>query len=185
MEKGKPTARALATNQPSYPRIFTYEMRQDDPVKCTSAKMRRFRIATGIRKEQIPQKAIVLNPSAEHILSREDSENASHFGVVVIDCSWNLAENAFRIYFRGIQRKLPALLAGNPTNYARIGRLSSIEAVAAALYIMDYKKASEKILSLYKWGHTFLTLNHDPLEEYSRAKNENEIVELQKSYFHL
>jgi pre-rRNA-processing protein TSR3 len=169
--------------QETCPRIFTYEMRQDDPAKCTSAKMRKFRIARGIRKEQIPQNAIVLNPAAESIVLNEDRENAGRFGLVVIDCSWNLAEKVFKVHFKGIQRKLPALLAGNPTNYAKLGRLSSLEAVGAALYIMNYKKASEEILSLYKWGPTFLTLNHDPLEEYAKANNNDEVIEIEKAYF--
>ncbi|MDH2901426.1 MAG: DUF367 family protein [archaeon] len=169
--------------QVSVPGIFTYEMRQDDPAKCTSAKMRKFGIARKISKEHIAQDAIVLNPLAESIILNKDREMASRFGIVVIDCSWNLAENAFKIRFRGLQRKLPALLAGNPTNYAKLARLSSVEAVAAALYIMDYKDLSEKILSIYKWGPTFLSLNHDPLEEYSKARDNEELLEIEKMYF--
>ncbi len=165
------------------PRIFAFEMRQDDPAKCTSAKMRKLGIAAGIRKEQIPQKAIVLNPFAESIILNKDRESASQFGLVVIDCSWNLAQNVFKLRFKGLQRKLPALLAGNPTNYAKVGLLSSVEAVSAALYIMSYKTASQKILSIYKWGPTFLLLNHDPLEEYSKASSVEEVLEIQRAYF--
>ena len=34
-----------------------------------------------------------------------------------------------------------------------------------------------------KWGPTFETLNHDPLEEYSKATSEMEIEEIERSFF--
>ncbi len=165
------------------PRIFTFEMRQDDPSKCTSAKMRKFGYATPIRKERIARESIVLNPSGMSYVARNDREGAQRHGLVVIDCSWNLASSVFTTNFKGNQRRLPALLAWNPTNYSKLGSLSSIEAVAATLYIMDLKTVSEKILSLYKWGPTFLTLNHDALEDYSGAVTPGQITELEQAYF--
>lgn len=59
------------------------------------------------------------------------------------------------------------MLAGNPTNYGIIGRLSTAEAIAAALIITGFRDQGEKILSLFKWGSTFLSLNEDPLESYA------------------
>lgn len=165
------------------PRIFTLEFHQDDPAKNTSAKMRKFGFASPIRKERISMNSIVLNPSALIVVSKQDRVTAQRHGLVVIDCSWSLVDSVFALHFKGIQRKLPALLAGNPTNYAKLGKLSSIEAVAASLYIMDFKHLAEKILSIYKWGPTFLSLNHDSLEDYSRAGSIEEIVKLEKSYF--
>jgi pre-rRNA-processing protein TSR3 len=167
----------------AHPKIFTLEMRQDDPTKCTSAKMRKFGFVRSIHRERIPRNAIVLNPAAAQVLGMNDKGNVSRFGLVVIDCSWNLAENVFRFAFKGIQRRLPALLAGNPTNYAKVGRLSSVEAVGAALYIIGFKEASQRVLSLYKWGHTFFELNHDPLEDYALAIDQNEILEIERAYF--
>ena len=145
--------------------------------------MRKFGIARGVRKQQIARNAIVLNPSAKSIILNSDRKMAQRFGLVVVDCSWNLAENVFKIRFKGLQRKLPALLAANPTNYAKLGRLSSIEAVCAGLYIMDFKAVSGQILSIYKWGPTFLSLNHDPLEDYCKASSTEEILEMEKMYF--
>jgi pre-rRNA-processing protein TSR3 len=165
------------------PKIFTYEMHQDDPEKCTSAKMRKLSIAKQIRKEQISNKAIVLNPSAEFVILNKDRDFCELFGLVVIDCSWNLAENIFKIHFKGLQRRLPALLAGNPTNYSRLGRLSSVEAIAAALWIMGYHHGPEQVLSIYKWGPTFLSLNHDPLEEYRKATSQEEVLGIESEFF--
>lgn len=171
------------TEKKTLPRIFVYEMHQDDPSKCTSAKMRRFGIARGISKQHIPRNAVVLNPYGELPVMMTDRQDTEQYGLVVIDCSWNLADSAFNSHFNGKQRRLPALLAGNPTNYAKLGCLSSIEAVAAALYIVDFKPLSEKILSIYKWGPTFLSLNHDALEDYSRALSVEAIKDLEHAYF--
>jgi pre-rRNA-processing protein TSR3 len=117
------------------------------------------------------------------MLLPSDSEMARNHGLVVIDCSWNLADGVFRQRFKGEQRKLPILLAGNPTNYSKQSRLSSLEAVAGALYIMGVKEHAKKLLSLYKWGETFLTLNFDLLEDYSNAKDIAEIENVEKQYF--
>ena len=165
------------------PRILTFEMRQDDPAKCTSAKMRKFGFSRGTRRESIPRDSIVLNPAGETPVLRKDREIAQDHGLVVIDCSWNRAGPVFTQHFKGNQRKLPALLAGNPTNYSKLGSLSSLEAVAAALYIMGFKSYSERILSIYKWGPTFLSLNRDALEDYFKANNIVEVLELERAYF--
>jgi pre-rRNA-processing protein TSR3 len=174
----------LAAGGDEFPRILTLELRQDDPSKCTSAKMVKFGIAKRIgTKGMIPRDALVLSPSARRYVLPSDRERAIRFGLVVIDCSWNLASGVFATHFKGEQRRLPALMAGNPTNYSKIGVLSSIEAVSGSLYILGFKAGALKILSLYKWGQTFLTLNHDPLEEYSSAETNEKIAELENSYF--
>jgi pre-rRNA-processing protein TSR3 len=165
------------------PRVFTVEMRQDDPAKCTSAKMRRLGLARRISKNQIPPQAVVLNPSARSVLLNSDSAALLSGGLVVIDCSWNRAKDVFDSKFKGIQRKLPALLAGNPTNYAVLGSLSSVEAVSAALYITDLKNQAKNYLAIFKWGETFLTLNQEVLEEYSKAETSERVREIEVSYF--
>ncbi len=165
------------------PRIFTYEMRQDDPAKCTSAKMRKLGIARSISRNSISLLSIVLNPVSESFVGSSDRENALRHGIVAIDCSWENAELVFDQKFHGVQRRLPALLAGNPTNYSKLGKLSTVEAVSAALYIMDFKDYSRRLLSIYKWGDTFLSLNKGPLEDYSKAKSEEETREIELAYF--
>lgn len=145
--------------------------------------MRKFGFARSIRKEQIGRESIVLNPSSDVVLTRNDKPGMENHGLVAIDCSWNRSDPVFAMRFKGMQRKLPSLLAGNPTNYSKLGSLSSIEAVAASLFIVDQKDLARRILSLYKWGETFLTLNNDPLEDYSKAQTIDEMIELEKAYF--
>jgi pre-rRNA-processing protein TSR3 len=74
-------------------------------------------------------------------------------------------------------------LAGNPVNYARLGRLSSVESLSACYYVLGEKKFAIYLLNQFKWGHTFLELNHDALEDYSAADNSNEVLKIELEYF--
>ncbi len=56
---------------------------------------------------------------------------------------------------RFIRRRLPLLIAVNPTHYGKPYILSTIEAVAAALYIMGFRDEAMEVLRLYKWGPEF------------------------------
>ncbi len=166
------------------PKIFTFEMHQDDPSKCTSAKMRRLGLARPVQPARISREALVLNPAASVPACPSDRQYALRGGIVVIDCSWVRAAEVFRNgRYNGLQRRLPSLLAGNPTNYAKLASLSSLEAVAATLYIMNFIDLAKRFLSIYKWGDTFLTLNRDPLDEYSKAKDADEIQKIEAEYF--
>lgn len=154
--------------------------RQDDPNKCTASRLLKFKIAKEVRK--VPPNFITLNPFSTTILTNEDRRK--YRGVCAIDCSWKLADNVIKISKKfSNTRKLPTLLAGNPTNYSKLGILSTVEAVAAALYIMNYKSLSRNILCKFRWGHTFLDLNINLLEEYSYAKDQQEVEKIEKEYF--
>lgn len=160
-----------------------YEYQQDDPRKCTSARLRKFQLAQGLRSlSQISAKSIVLNPVATKTLSSEDRGPMIAHGLVGLDCSWNLSEHVFDRNIRGENRRLPLLLAGNPTSYGIVGRLSTAEALAAALILTGFQDCAEKILSLFKWGQTFLTLNREPLEKYSNAQP-SDLSIIEKEYF--
>jgi pre-rRNA-processing protein TSR3 len=168
------------------PRLFTLEFRQDDPSKCTSAKMRKFGLARPLRNPRaISPEAIVLNPFAPATILRTDAGAALKRGLVVIDCSWVNASEVFKQqrFKRGNQRKLPALIAGNPTNYSKLWSLSSVEAASAALWIMNFYTASQRLLAIYKWGETFRSLNSSALEEYAKASDQEEMERLERSYF--
>jgi pre-rRNA-processing protein TSR3 len=161
--------------------VYVLDYDQDDPSKCSAKKMVRMGLAVNVsRKFHASSSTIVLNPFSEIVLSPDDSGSK---GVLVVDCSWNLAKEVFFRKIGGKHRRLPGLLAGNPTNYARLSMLSSVEAVAATLYIVGEKAQAESYLSIFKWGPTFLTLNKDPLEEYSTARSEDEVLSLEGQFF--
>ncbi|MCH7560454.1 MAG: DUF367 domain-containing protein, partial [Thaumarchaeota archaeon] len=82
----------------------------------------------------------------------------------------------------GIKRKLPPLLAGNPVNYSKLNKLTTVEALSASLFIMGFKAQSLDLLNKFKWGHTFYELNQNLLDEYSKLENENQIELILKDF---
>jgi pre-rRNA-processing protein TSR3 len=161
--------------------VFALEMGQDDPTKCTARKMINMDLAKGVsRKFHASDKVIVLNPYAHRTLSPPDRGAKS---VLAIDCSWNQAQEVFFRRLGGKHRRLPILLAANPTNYSRPGMLSSLEAVAATMYILGEVEEAARYLSIYKWGPTFSTLNQEPLEAYRKARTEGKVLQAEREYF--
>ena len=159
-----------------------YMMRQDDPFKCTAAKLAKFRIAEPVRF--IRKDVLVLNPFSTTILTKNDAQVAD--AVCAVDCSWEKADDIakhLRVFSAGIGRRLPAMLAANPTNYAKLGKLSSAEALAGALYILGEKKLAANIMVKFKWGHTFLELNANLLDDYSNAETQGQMMQTEQEYF--
>ena len=165
------------------PRILVYDFHQDDPSKCTSAKLQKFHLARQLHSvKEIPRSAIVLNPTSNITLSFEDRTLIEQYGLVGLDCSWNLSEDILQNNIKGENRRLPTLLAGNPTNYSIRGRLSTAEALAAALVITGFDKEAQRLLDVFSWGNTFLTLNKEPLETYARTLAD-EMSKQEQEYF--
>lgn len=163
------------------PRLYVYMLGQDDPHKCTSSKLVRFGYATPIaRARMIPGRSILLNPFSESILTPLDKGLAERSGITALDCSWRRILEAFSKPWRGVHRRLPLLIPGNPVSYGKPGRLSSLEALAAALFILSYEEHARRILSLYKWGSTFLELNRDLLEAYRGSHGEQDIRRIEE-----
>jgi pre-rRNA-processing protein TSR3 len=52
----------------------------------------------------------------------------------------------------------------------------------AALYILGEVSQAEKILGIYTWGHHFLELNREPLEDYRQARTSAEVIRSMKKY---
>ena len=165
-------------------KLFVYHANEDDPKKCSAKKLARFgfvKLETNIRRT--PKDMILLNPFAEKSISKEDLDVARRHGILAVDCSWKNAENSFDFLDKkNHSRALPFVVAVNPVNYGKPLKLSTIEAFAAALYILDEVEKAEEILNLYKWGPNFLVLNKEPLEDYRKAKNSKEVVQMMKLY---
>ncbi len=130
----------------------------------------------------LPSGAVILNPFSEKAFSPFDRERIEHRGLAAIDCSWIHADEVFELNMRGSSRCLPYLIAANPVNYGIPTKLSTVEALAAALYIVGFKQEAEKLLSIFKWGPQFIRLNQKLLDSYAKAKDSSEVVELQKKY---
>ena len=166
------------------PRIYVLLLRQDDPRKCTAAKLAKFGLATPLfRVKQIPRKSLVLNPFAPRVLLAGDRLLAGAHGLVAVDCSWERVQRTFGSRLPGDGRRLPTLLAANPVNYAKQHKLSSVEALAAALMVMGFRESAARLLNLFKWGETFLTLNSEPLEAYSLASDAKAMSDAEAQFF--
>ncbi|MFB3152622.1 MAG: DUF367 family protein [Nitrosopumilaceae archaeon] len=153
-------------------------LKQDDPKKCTAAKLVKYKLAKNIKK--ISKNTLVLDPFSSKTLLRNDRKRVK--SITAIDCSWNLAVQTFTKQYPGLRRKLPPLFAGNPVNYSKIGKLSSVEAIAGAAFILGLNDLAQELLDKFKWGHTFYELNKELLDDYSKIESEEEIPQLLKEY---
>lgn len=163
--------------------IFVYDEHQCDPKKCTSRKMVKFNLVQELASfKNIPYSSVVLWPFAEKALSREDLDSARLHGIVVLDVSWGNIEAVPKLKKNAIPRALPYMLAANPVNWGKPLMLSSVEALAASLYILGEKEQAHHILSKFTWGEQFIALNQEPLDRYAECKTSAEVVAVQADY---
>lgn len=165
-------------------RITIYHAAQCDPKKCTGLRLKRRGFARVVTKTRfLPKRAIVLNPFSEIAFSPADRQRIEDFGLVALDCSWEHVQKVLSGHVKGTSRCLPILIAGNPVNFGKVTKLTTAEAIAAALYIAGFKEKAVELLSIFTWGHTFFELNTVWLENYVQAKDSAEIVKMQNSLF--
>jgi pre-rRNA-processing protein TSR3 len=145
-------------------------------------KLKRRGLARLVNKTRfLPKRAIVLNPFSEIAFSPADRKRVEDFGLVALDCSWEHAEKVLLKHVKGTSRCLPILIAGNPVNFGKATKLTTAEALAAALYIAGFKQEARELLSIFTWGHTFIELNFATLENYAAAQDSAEIIRIQNS----
>ena len=111
-------------------------------------------------------------------LSKEDIDLAKAGGIVALDFSWNQPESIPDVGGDN-KRALPYLVPVNPVNFGKPFKLSTVEALAAALCILGAREQAEDILASQTWGAHFLTMDAEPLEEYAKAKDSAGVVEAQ------
>jgi len=161
-------------------RVTIYHANQCDPKRCTGLKLKRHGFARTVNKLRfLPKRAIVLNPFSEIAFSPADRKRVEDFGLVALDCSWEHAEKVMQKHVKGTSRCLPILIAGNPVNFGKATKLTTAEALAAALYIAGFKQEAVELLSIFTWGHTFLELNQAMLDNYTKALDSSEVIKMQ------
>ena len=151
---------------------------QDDPKKCTAAKLIRFGLAKKVTS--LRSKTALLHPFAPNTLL--NNEKTMFHSITAVDCSWNKAEEMFKKKYSGIPRKLPPLLAGNPVNYSKINKLTTVEALASAAFILGNEDLCSILLAKFNWGHTFLELNENLLHDYQKVTTDHQVVEIIREY---
>ena len=175
----------IAITQSDDVALYFYDGKQCDPKKCSGRKLAKFDLAKQVNLiSKIPRYSLVLVPTAEMVLSADDKERAESSGIGVLDLSWKATGSDFpAVIKKSRQRALPFLVAANPVNYGKPFMLSSAEAFAAALVILGHREQAEEVMNKFKWGKTFFDLNREPLEEYEKAKNSEEILKAQALFY--
>ena len=146
----------------------------DDPRKCTAAKIHTKRI------KHAADATLLLNPFAKEFLLPSDKKRAR--SITAVDCSWRLSDDVFERQKTGLHRRLPPLFAGNPVNYAKLNKLTTAEAISGALYMMDFRKQARMILEGQKWGHTFFDLNASLLDDYAKLGSVDDLLIILEQY---
>ena len=156
--------------------LFAYRDNSCDPRKCTVKKLEKAGFLKIFNKiSQIPRNTLLLDPTAEQALSPADKNVHS---ITVLDCSWVVLDTG-KVRSWRIRRALPFLVAANPVNFGKPCVLSSIEALAAALFILGDKERASAVLSKVSWGVRFLEVNQEPLDLYANAKDSTDVIKIQ------
>jgi pre-rRNA-processing protein TSR3 len=159
--------------------LYAYRDNSCDPRKCTVKKLERAGFLSIFNKiSRIPRNTLLLDPTAEQALSPADRHVKS---ITVLDCSWEVLDTGQVSSWR-IRRALPFLVAANPVNFGKPCKLSSVEALSAALFILGERERAESLLSKVNWGIRFLEVNDEPLCLYAAAKDSTEVVAIQALY---
>jgi len=163
--------------------VTIYHAKQCDPKKCSTLKLKRHNLVRVVhRVRELPRRAVILNPFTPKAFSPADQKHLKRGGLAALDCSWVHAKEVFGMSSYWTPRCLPYLVAANPVNYGVPTKLSTVEALAAALYIADFREQATELLSKFKWGPQFVTLNEELLEGYAQAGDSAGVVEVQNVY---
>ena len=156
--------------------LVAYRDNSCDPRKCTVKKIERAGLIRVVKTlSRIPRNTLLLDPTAEQALSPADRAVKT---ITVLDFSWEVVNTGTVRSWR-IRRALPFLVAANPVNFGKPCILSSVEALAAALWILGEPDQARGILAKVSWGIRFLEVNAEPLALYAMAKDSTEVVRMQ------
>jgi pre-rRNA-processing protein TSR3 len=163
--------------------VVVYHAKQCDPKKCSTLKLKRHNLVRVVhRAREIPRGSVILDPFKAKAFSPDDRTAMENRALAALDCSWVHAKEVFDVSGKWVYRCLPYLVAANPVNYGVPTKLSTVEALAAALYIADFREQATELLSKFKWGPQFIKLNEDLLEGYSQTKDSGEVVKVQEEF---
>ena len=161
---------------------------QDDPRKNTAVlAAKRGDLKLHKKIKTAPRRGIILEPLCGKVFGPEDHQLLLNGGALVgLDCSWAHIESSVEEVMRRtrlLPRMLPLLLAANPVNWGKPGRLTTAEALATVLYLMGREAQASQVLGAFRWGERFFELNQEPLDAYAKASSSSELVALQFEFF--
>ena len=162
--------------------------RSEKNTAVLAAKRGDVRLHKSIRT--LPKRGVILEPLCGKVFGPEDHHVLleRHGALVGLDCSWAHIEESVVSVMKQTRlepRMLPLLLAANPVNWGKPGKLTTAEALATILYLIGRREQAEDVLGAFRWGRRFFELNQEPLDAYSQASTSAELVDLQFEFFDL
>jgi pre-rRNA-processing protein TSR3 len=140
--------------------------------------------------EGIVPAPIVLDPYAPDPLGVADLKAASRGGILAVDCSWNRLSDRGRFpgeesegRGRGTRRRLPILVATNPQHYGRLAQLNTVEALAAALYLVGRAAQAAELLEGFSGAESFLRVNQERFDAYTAAGDADAVRTAERQLF--
>lgn len=171
--------------------LHIIHLEQDDPKKCTARKLAARDLATlHFNTRRPPRRGYLLDPAAGIILGPDDLPMIEKgAALVALDCSWKrLTESLKQVKSSSPRlegRTLPLVLAANPVSWGKPGRLSTVEALAMCLVLLNKEDQAKRILRPFSWGEQFLILNAEPLAAYKEAESRQHLIDLQWEFFEM
>jgi pre-rRNA-processing protein TSR3 len=172
-------------------RLFIALAGEDHPKACTGRRL----LARGLARPSSSAgngaaRPVTLDPHAAHPLSAVDRHRVDAAGILAVDCSWN------RLGARGRlppgptdatrpapRRRLPILVAANPQHYGRVTELNTVEALAAAVYLLDRRDQARGLLAGFRGGDQFLEINRERLDAYAGAVDADAVRSVERRLF--
>ena len=140
--------------------LHIIHLEQDDPKKCTARKLEKFGHAilhTNIRKS--PKRGFLLDPKAGILLGPDDRNTIERgAAIVALDCSWKQIDSSLEYIEQNTRlegRTLPCVLAANPVSWGKPGRLSTSEALALSLVLLDRWGQAREIMKPVRFAESF------------------------------
>ncbi|CUM50290.1 putative Fer4-like domain-containing protein [Debaryomyces fabryi] len=153
-----------------------------DPKRCSGKKLERLGLIKNLRVGQ-KFSGIIVSPNGKGVVCPEDREIVENFGSAVVECSWaRLEEVPFNKIGGKHERLLPYLVAANPVNYGRPWRLNCVEAIAACFAIVGHSDWAELLLSNFSWGLTFMKINKELIDVYSKCTDSDSVQKAQEEW---
>ena len=177
--------------RPRAVRLFVVLVGEDHPKACTGRRLLRRGLARRVsRLEGIAPAPLILDPYASDPLAGADRRAAVRGGILAVDCSWNRLAERGRFpatetegRSRGLRRRLPILIATNPQHYGRLAQLNTVEALAAALYLVGRTEEAAHLLEGFRGAGAFLAVNRERLDAYARARDTTAVLAAERQLF--